>query len=490
MFDRLTDRFKTAFRGLVGRGRLTETNISDAMHEIRRALLDADVNYHVAKDFIAEVRQDCLGESVMKSITPGQQAIKIVHDRLVALLGESMAPLDLAAVPSVVMLCGLHGSGKTTTCAKLALFLRDKAGRKPMLTACDLHRPAAIDQLEILGRDLGIPVYTDRTAKDVAQLAVDARTQAQQQGCDVLLLDTAGRLEIDTELVQELVEVKRRVQPREILLVADAALGQEAVSVAQHFDQALGVTGIVLTKLDGDARGGAALSMRRVTGKPIKFVGVGERSQDLEPFHPDRMAGRILGMGDVVSLVEKAAEQFKADEAAELKAKLREATFNFEDFIGQLNKIRKMGGVMSLMKMLPGTSGLADGMEVDESEFGRIEGIINSMTPQERRQPELLGPSRRQRIARGSGVDVVEVNQLIKQFGTMRTLMARLGRMGNAGMLGGISSMMGGGLGVPAVGAHLPGMPRLMGGNSATKAKKGPRKKRISPAAMRRKRGR
>jgi len=489
MFDRLTDRFRSAFRGLVGRGRLTETNISDAMLEIRRALLDADVNYHVAKDFIAEVRQACLGEEVMKSITPGQQAVKIVHDRLVALLGESMAPLDLAATPTVVMLCGLHGSGKTTTCAKLALFLRDKAGRKPMLTACDLHRPAAIDQLEILGRDLGVPVYTDRSATDVAQLAVDARNHAQQQGCDVLLLDTAGRLEIDTDLVQELVEVKRRAQPREILLVADAALGQEAVSVAQHFDEALGVTGIVLTKLDGDARGGAALSMRKVTGKPIKFVGVGERPQDLEPFHPDRMAGRILGMGDVVSLVEKAAEQFKADEAAELQTKLREATFNFEDFIGQLNKVRKMGGVMSLMKMLPGTSGLADGMDVDESEFGRIEGIIHSMTPQERRQPEILGPSRRQRIARGSGVDVAEVNQLIKQFGTMRTLMARLGRMGKAGLVGGLGSLMGGGMGVPSMGAHLPGMPRLMG-NSATKAKKGPRKKRMSPAAMRRKRGR
>jgi len=488
MFERLTDRFKTAFRGLVGRGRLTETNISDAMNEIRRALLDADVNYHVAKDFIAEVRQACMGEAVMKSITPGQQAVKIVHDQLVALLGERTAPLDLAGAPAVIMLCGLHGSGKTTTCAKLALMLRDRAGRKPMLTACDLHRPAAIDQLEILGRDLGIPVYTDRSATDVAQLAVDARNHAASAGCDVLLLDTAGRLEIDTELVQELVEVKRRAQPREILLVADAALGQEAVSVAQHFDQALGVTGIVLTKLDGDARGGAAVSMRKVTGKPIKFVGVGERPEDLEPFYPDRMAGRILGMGDVVSLVEKAAQQYKADEAAALQEKLREATFNFEDFLGQLDKVRKMGGVMSLMKMLPGAGNLTEGMDVDESEFAQIEGIINSMTPQERRQPEVLGTSRRQRIARGSGVTVVEVNQLIKQFTMMRTVMARLGRMGPSGMLGGLGGLLGGGGGGMGMGG-MPAMPRLSG-SSPTKAKKGPRKKRISPAAMRRRRGR
>jgi signal recognition particle subunit SRP54 len=489
MFERLTDRFKTAFRGLVGRGRLTETNIGDAMNEIRRALLDADVNYHVAKDFIAEVRQACMGEAVMKSITPGQQAVKIVHDRLVALLGEHVVPIELVGAPAVIMLCGLHGSGKTTTCAKLALMLRDKAGRKPMLTACDLHRPAAIDQLEILGRDLGLPVYTDRSATDVAQLAVDARNQAASAGCDVLLLDTAGRLEIDTELVQELVEVKRRAQPREILLVADAALGQEAVSVAQHFDQALGVSGIILTKLDGDARGGAALSMRKVTGKPIKFVGVGERPQDLEPFHPSRMAGRILGMGDVVSLVEKAAEQYKADEAAALQEKLREATFDFEDFLGQLDKVRKMGGVMSLMKMLPGAGNLADGMDVDESEFGRIEGIINSMTPQERRQPEVLGTSRRQRVARGSGVTLVEVNQLIKQFTMMRMLMSRLGRLGPGGMMSGLGGLLSGG-GLPGMGmGGMPGIPRPPG-TSPTKAKKGPRKKHMSPAAMRRKRGR
>ncbi len=486
MFERLTDRFRTAFRSLVGRGRLTETNIGDAMEEIRRALLEADVNYRVAKEFVAEVRQACLGEAVMKSVTPGQQAVKIVHDRLVALLGERAAPLDLSGKPAVIMLCGLHGSGKTTTCAKLALMLRDRAGLKPLMTACDLHRPAAIDQLEILGRDLGVPVYTDRNATDVAQLAVDARNHAAATGCDVLLLDTAGRLEIDTELVQELVEVKRRAQPREILLVADAALGQEAVSVARHFDEALQITGIVLTKLDGDARGGAALSMRKVTGKPIKLVGVGEKPQDLEPFYPDRMAGRILGMGDVVSLVEKAAAQYQADEAAALQEKLREATFNLEDFLGQLEKVRKMGGFLSLVKMLPGAAQLGDDMDIDESEFARIEGIINSMTPQERRQPEILGMSRRQRIARGSGVTVVEVNQLIKQFMTMRTLMSRLGRMGPGAMLSGLGGALGAGA---MAGGGIPAMPQIRGA-SPTKAKKGPRKKRISPGALRRKRGR
>ena len=480
MFDRLTDRFRDAFKGLVGRGRLTETNVSDAMRDIRRALLDADVNYHVAKDFIAEVRQECLGEAVMKSVTPGQQAVKIVHDKLIDLLGETAVPVDTSGSPAVIMMCGLHGSGKTTTSAKLALMLRDRGGKKPMLAACDLYRPAAIDQLEILGRELGIPVYSDREAKDVAKLAVAARNHATAEGCDVLIIDTAGRLEIDTDLVQELVDVKRRAQPREILLVADAALGQEAVSVAEHFDRALGITGIVLTKLDGDARGGAALSMRKVTGRPIKLVGVGERPQDLELFYPDRMAGRILGMGDVVSLVEKAAGQYEAEEAQQLQEKMRKATFDFEDFIGQLQKIRKMGGIMSLLKMLPGAGGLPADLDVDEKEFSRIEGIINAMTPKERHQPEILGTSRRQRIAKGSGVVLTEVNQLIKQFTMMRNVMSKMGKMGGgAGAMPGIADLMGGGLGG---GGGMPmGMPG-MGGSSATKAKKGPRKKRIKPA--------
>lgn len=486
MFERLTDRFQEAFRTLTGRARLTEANVGDAMRDIRRALLDADVNYLVAKDFITAVRQECLGEKVMKSITPGQQAVKVVHDKLVELLGETNAPLDLVGEPAVIMLVGLHGSGKTTTCAKLALHLQKKAGRTVMLAAGDLHRPAAIDQLEVLARDLNVPVYVDRETTDLARIVVDARNQAREQGCNTLILDTAGRLEIDEDLVQELVETKRRGQPREILLVADAALGQEAVSVAEHFNQALGITGIILTKLDGDARGGAAVAMRQVTGKPIKFVGVGERSVDLEPFHPDRMASRILGMGDVVSLVEKASEQYEEDEARKLEEKLRKSTFNFEDFISQLGKIRKMGGMMSMLKLLPGMGAMPDDLDLDDRQFDRIEGIINSMTPRERQSPEIIGMSRRQRIARGSGVPLMEVNQLIKQFFQMRQLMSKLGKMG--GMLGGMGDLMGSSMG--PLGGGMPSMGMrggFGGGSSATKAKKGPRKKPPKPPLRKKK---
>ncbi|HPY89892.1 MAG TPA: signal recognition particle receptor subunit alpha, partial [Lentisphaeria bacterium] len=348
MFNQLTSRFQQAFRNLTGRGRLTESNISDAMAEIRRALLEADVNYEVAKSFIDSVRKQSLGVGVMKSVTPGQQVVKIVNDKLIELLGQNTAPLNVGGKPpALIMLCGLHGSGKTTTCAKLALHIKDKLHLKVMLAACDVYRPAAIDQLEILGRELNVPVFSDRELKDVARLAVNARAAAQQADMDVLILDTAGRLQIDEELVQELVEIKRRAQPREILLVGDSALGQEAVSVAEHFDRALGITGIILTKLDGDARGGAALSMHQVTGKPIKFVTVGERPIDLEVFHPDRMAQRILGMGDVVSLFEKAAEQFEEEEARKLEERLRKNTFGFDDFLSQISKLRKMGGLAS-----------------------------------------------------------------------------------------------------------------------------------------------
>ena len=483
MFERLTDRLQDVFRNLAGRGRLTESNIGDAMNDVRRALLDADVNYQVAKEFVNGVRQECLGEAVMKSVAPGQQAVKIVNDRLVALLGETNAPLDLGAAPAVVMLVGLHGSGKTTTAAKLALHLKTRQNRKVLLAAADLYRPAAIDQVEILGRDLGIPVYAERESKDVAQLAVNARNRAQQDGLDVVILDTAGRLQIDEDLVKELIEIKRRAQPREILLVADAALGQEAVSVAQHFDQALGITGIILTKLDGDARGGAALSMRQVTGKPIKFVGVGERPTDLEAFHPDRMASRILGMGDVVSLVEKAREQFDEDEAKELEAKLRESRFDFSDFLDQLKKIRNMGGILSLLDMVPGVGQIKDKMGgVDEGMFNRIEGIICSMTAYERQHPDLIDMSRRRRIARGSGVELMEVNQLLKQFQTMRQMVARFGKTGGVpamGMGGMPAGGMGGGMAAPGAVPSLgvPGF-RASALSSFTKAKKQQRKKK------------
>ncbi len=460
MFENLTGKFQDAFRKLTGKGQLSESNMSEALADIRTALLDADVNYQITNNFMDEVKAACLGQDVLKSVTPGQQTIKIVHDKLIELMGTSTAELDLEGRPTVIMLCGLHGSGKTTTAAKLALFLQKKHKKRVMLAACDVYRPAAIDQLEVLGQELSMPVYSDRQCQDVGLLAQQALEAAKQQGRDVLILDTAGRLQIDQDLVQELVNLKERLRPQEILLVADSALGQEAVSVAEHFDKALSISGIILTKLDGDARGGAALSMRQTTGKPIKFVTVGERAVDLETFHPDRMASRILGMGDVVSLVEKAAEQFKDEEAAALEEKIRKSTFGFDDFLDQLNKIRRMGGIMSLLKFLPGMNQIPQ-EALDEKNLKVTEGIIHSMTLAERRVPEVLDVSRKQRIAKGSGVTLSEVNQTIKQFMQMRTIMSQManGKM-NPAMLG---QMMGGGGGAPGA-AMMPGMPGGFGG--------------------------
>ena len=430
MFERLTERFQAAFRTLSGRARLTESNIGDAMREVRRALLDADVNYQVAKDFVATVHRQCLGDQVLKSVAPGQQAIKVVSNELIRLLGDNQAPLELTPTPAGILLIGLHGSGKTTTAAKLGLHLQSKHGKRVLLVAADLYRPAAIEQLETLGTELDLPVFADRETNNVAQLAAAAQQHAAARNMDVAIFDTAGRLQIDTDLVAELVEIKRCVRPLEILLVADAALGQEAVSVAEHFDKALGITGILLTKLDGDARGGAAVSMRRVTGKPIKFVGTGERLADLEPFHPDRMASRILGMGDVVSLVEKAEAQYEEEEAQQLEEKLRRNTFDLDDFRDQMQRIRKMGGIMSLLDLVPGMGQIKDKLPIDGAHMNRVEGIICSMTPYERRHPDKIDLSRRRRISRGSGVDLVEVNQLLKQFQTMRQMMAKVGKRG------------------------------------------------------------
>ena len=483
MFNNLTDRFQQTFRNLTGRGRLTESNITDAMAEIRTALLDADVNYAVVKKFIADVRTECLGETVMKSVTPGQQVVKIVNDKLVALLGENAAPLDLKGAPAVIMLCGLHGAGKTTTAAKLALHLRDKLKKRVMLAACDLQRPAAIDQLEILANELGIPVFTERLSKNVPQVAEAALMKARVENADVLIVDTAGRLQIDDTLVQELVQVKKRLDPQEILLVGDSALGQEAVSVAEHFDQALGITGIILTKMDGDARGGAALSMHQVTGRPIKFVTVGERPIDLEQFHPDRMASRILGMGDIVSLVEKAAEQFEADEAEKLEERLRKNTFGFDDFLGQIAKIRKMGGLMSLLKFIPGFSNLPVNDMLSDASFNRIEGIINSMTPDERRHPENLSPSRRNRIAKGAGVPLSEVQTLIKNVMQMRQIRSQLGN-GGGGLFGGgrlpqMPPMPGMG-GIPTRMPAMPGTPQTL--SAVQRSKNAAKKKKEKQA--------
>ncbi|MGN0892749.1 MAG: signal recognition particle protein [Oligosphaeraceae bacterium] len=439
MFDSLTDKLHSAFRKLTGNAQLTQKNISEAMEEVRNALLSADVNYEVAEGFVHQVGQECLGEAVLKSVTPGQQAIKVVYDKLTELMGSQEAPLNLQGdapgEPAVIMLCGLNGNGKTTTAAKLASLLLKKNKKRTLLAACDLTRPAAIDQLEVLGQSLALPVYTNRDSKDVIQVAREAIQAAKAKSCQVVLLDTAGRLQIDEPLVQELVRLKEAVHPQEILLVADGALGQEAVSVARHFDQALDVTGIILTKMDGDARGGAALSMRQATGKPIKFVATGEQVVDLETFHPDRMASRILGMGDILTLVERAQSEFEENEARKLEEKVRNATFDFEDFLKQISRIQKMGGLMSLLKFLPGMGSLPPEL-MDEKTFRATQGIIHSMTPAERRAPETINASRRARIARGSGSTPQAVTEQIKVFMNMREVMSRMSQQGGASMLG------------------------------------------------------
>ncbi len=470
MFEKLTDRLQDTFKNLSGRGVLSEKNIQDAMRDVRRALLEADVNYNVARDFIKDVREECLGEKVLKSVSPGQQAIKVVQDHLVELLGEANAPLELKGRPAVIMLVGLHGSGKTTTAAKLARHLSVREDKRVMLAACDLYRPAAIDQLEFLGGQLDLPVYADREIKDVAKLAAAAAKAAEDDNSEVLIIDTAGRHQVDTELVQELIEIKTKTRACEVLLVADAALGQQAVSVAQHFDEALGVTGIILTKMDGDARGGAALSMRKVTGEPIKFIGIGEKIEDLQPFHPERLASRILGMGDVVSLVEKAAEHIEEQEASQLEEKMRRQQFDFDDFLKQLRRMKKMGGIFSMLDLLPGMGKLKDQVDVDDGQLNRIEGMICSMTPEERHNPGILKTSRRQRIARGSGVSVGEVNQIVSRFDMMKKMLGKMGNMESAmeGLAGG-----GGGAGLPAgfPGGGMP-MPGDFGGGGAGKSGK------------------
>ncbi len=420
MFENLTDKLQQVFRRISGQGILTESNISEAMDQIRDALLEADVNYEITKQFVEEIRKDCLGIEVLKTVTPGQQLVKIVNDRLIELMGKEAVPLETSgAYPAVIMVVGLHGSGKTTTCAKLAVNLR-KDNKKALLVAGDIYRPAAIDQLEILGRENSIPVYSDRNNPNVPIIAKNAVEQAKREGLDVVVIDTAGRLQIDQEMVAELVRIRQTVNPREILLVADAALGQQAVSVSDHFHKALNLTGVILTKLDGDARGGAALSIRKVTGCPIKFVGVGEKISDLDVFYPDRMSSRILGMGDIVSLVEKAAEEIDREEAAKLQEKLKSKNFDFNDFLQQLKQMKKMGGLESVLKFLPGGSQLSNLPDFDEKSFIHMEAIISSMTKKERERPELIDFSRRKRIAKGSGTSLEEVGQLIKQFSMMQ----------------------------------------------------------------------
>ncbi len=461
MFTSLSERLQGALKHLRGQAVLSESNIAQAMNGIRDALLEADVNLEIAESFVAEVREACLGTEVLRSVTPGQQAVKVVYDKLVELMGGGEAELFSGAKPNIIMMVGLHGSGKTTTSAKLALSLK-KGGKKVLLTAADVYRPAAIDQLEVLGNEIGVPVYAERGNTNVPALAMNALQEARNSGADYLIIDTAGRLEIDDVMVRELIQVKQLTSAQEILLVADAALGQQAVSVARHFHDALSITGIVLTKLDGDARGGAALSIRKVTGCPVKFAGRGENLDDLDVFHPDRMASRILGMGDIVSLVEKAADEIDRAEAEKLEKKLRKNEFDFDDFLGQLKQMQRMGGLESILKFLPGGDQIANMPGFDPKQFKYTEAIICSMNKKERANADIIDMPRRKRIARGSGRPVDEVSQLIKQFlmmkkmmknnGLMSKLMGGLGSMfggGGMGGLGGLGSMFGGGGGMP-----------------------------------------
>ncbi|MDD3180990.1 MAG: signal recognition particle protein [Opitutaceae bacterium] len=420
MFESLTEKLTSALRNLRGVGRLSEENMAEALKEVRAALLSADVHFKVAREFVDQVQQQCVGQEVLRSVTPGQQIVKIIHDELVKLLGEGSTALTEKR-PLKILLVGLHGSGKTTSAAKLGRLLK-KRGYRPLLVACDVYRPAAIDQLEILAQQEGLGFFSDRTTRDVPAIGAAAVQAAQAQQADAILFDTAGRLQIDQDLIEEVRQLSARIQPDEVILVADGALGQEAVNVAKAFHSALRLTGLILTKLDGDARGGAALSIKSVTGVPIKFVGVGEKAADFDQFYPDRLASRILGMGDVVSLVEKAQEHFDQKETERMAEKVRKADFNLEDFLVQLHQVKKMGSMDSILGMLPGMSGvkLGDGAE---RQMARTEAIIKSMTIQERRKPEILNGNRRLRIANGSGVKVVEVNQLIKQFQQMQKMM-------------------------------------------------------------------
>jgi signal recognition particle subunit SRP54 len=428
MFEDLTIKLEGIFKKLRGRGKLSESNIKDALKEVRRALLEADVNYKVVKEFISQVEAKAVGQEVLRSITPGQQVIKIVYDQLTNLLGKERVEARFSAQPpTVFMLVGLQGSGKTTACGKLARYYRKK-GKFPLLVAADVYRPAAVDQLKILGKMLNIPVFSSKD--DPVKICDDSVEQARKEGKDLVIIDTAGRLHIDEPLMLELLNIRKAVSPQEIILVADAMTGQDAVNIAKTFEEKIGLDGIFLTKMDGDARGGAALSIRAVTGKPIKFVGVGEKLDALEMFYPDRIASRILGMGDVVSLVEKAEEAVDLEEAKKLEKKLRKEAFTLDDFYDQLQQLKKMGPLESIMEMIPGMGGkMMRGLKIDEKAMVRVEAIINSMTKEERQKPLIIDGSRRKRIAQGSGASVQDINQLLKQFSMMQKMIKNFSKM-------------------------------------------------------------
>ncbi len=442
MFDNLTDKLNAVFKKLKGHGKLTEKNIEEGLREVRMALLEADVHFKVVKSFISSIKERALGQEVMSSLTPGQQVIKIVNDELTALMGGMLEDLNLSgSVPVPIMLVGLQGSGKTTTAGKLAVFLRKK-GRKPYLVPADVYRPAAIDQLKKLGEQLSVPVFPSSLEMDPVQICQEARTTAHRTGCDTILIDTAGRLHIDEALMDELCRIKDAVKPADILLVADAMTGQDAVNIAKSFNNTLDIGGVVLSKMDGDARGGAALSIKSITNKPIKFVGVGEKLSDLEPFHPDRMSSRILGMGDVLTIIEKAQSVVDEKKAAELEKKLRKNAFTLEDFRDQMVQVRKMGSMSEIIKMIPGMNKMKQlkNLEVDDKELIKIEAIINSMTPQERHHHTLIKGSRRKRIAKGSGTSVQDINKLLKNYNQVMKMIKNINKGGMRGFGAGMPS--------------------------------------------------
>ena len=447
MFENLSDRLERSFKILKGEGKITEINVAETLKDVRRALLDADVNYKVAKQFTDTVKQKAMGMNVLTAVKPGQLMVKIVHDELATLMGGESVGLNLTGKPSIILMSGLQGSGKTTFSGKLANRLKQSMGKKPLLVACDVYRPAAIEQLKVVAAQIDVPVYTEEGNKDVVEIARHAIQEAKAKGYDVVIVDTAGRLAGDEEMMDEIYRLKQAVNPDETLFVVDSMTGQDAVNTAKEFNERLDFDGVVLTKLDGDTRGGAALSIRTVVTKPIKYIGTGEKMEAIDAFYPERMADRILGMGDVVSLVERAQQQYDEEEAKRLQKKIQKNQFDFDDFLNQIHQIKKMGNLKDLASMIPGVGKAIRDIDIDDNAFKGIEAIIYSMTPQERKNPAILNTSRRQRIAKGSGTNIQEVNRLIKQFDQTRKMMKMVTGAGMKGMMGRMKGM--------------PGMPKL-----------------------------
>ena len=447
MFDNLSERLERSFKILKGEGKITEINVAETLKDVRRALLDADVNYKVAKTFTDTVKEKALGQNVLTAVKPSQLMVKIVHDELTKLMGSETVDMNLKGHPAVILMAGLNGAGKTTFSGKLALMLKNKKNKKPLMAACDVYRPAAVEQLKVLGEQMGIPVYSEPESKDPVQIALHAIQEAKAKGYDTVIVDTAGRLAVDEEMMQEIAAIKNAITPDETLFVVDAMTGQDAVNTAKEFNERLDFDGVVLTKLDGDTRGGAALSIRTVVNKPIKFVGTGEKMEAIDPFHPSRMADRILGMGDIVSLVERAQEQYDEEEAKRLQKKIAKNQFDFNDFMNQIQQIKKMGNLKDLASMIPGVGKAIKDIDIDDNAFKGIEAIIQSMTPRERTNPEILNGSRRQRIAKGSGTSLQEVNRLIKQFDQTRKMMKMVTSSNMGKMMGRMTK--------------LPGMPKI-----------------------------